>query len=117
VIVCSLRLVFWLYKAISTLGYYIFGCFVCAVLDDNVGYATGHCLGQKLFQRKDSWLFHNVGGAIWTIGITLLGFFLGQVIPAEQIDKYLLPIIAAIIFFSVLPSLLHLYKEYRTNKQ
>ena len=145
----------------------IFGCFVCAVFGDNVGYATGHRLGRKLFQREDSWLFHKkhlvttenfyekygkkavvlarfmpivrtfapivagigamryrtfmtynlVGGAIWTIGITLLGFFLGQVIPAEQVDKYLLPIIAAIIFFSVLPSLFHLYKEYRANKQ
>jgi membrane-associated protein len=149
------------------LGLLIFGCFVCAVFGDNVGYATGHRLGRKLFQREDSWLFHKkhlvttenfyekygkkavvlarfmpivrtfapivagigamryrtfmtynlVGGAIWTIGITLLGFFLGQVIPAEQVDKYLLPIIAAIIFFSVLPSLFHLYKEYRANKQ
>jgi membrane-associated protein len=32
----------------------IFGTFVCAVLGDNVGYATG----RRLFQKEDSWLFH-----------------------------------------------------------
>ena len=36
----------------------IFGCFVCAVLGDNVGYATGHRFGRRLFQKEDSWLFH-----------------------------------------------------------
>lgn len=36
----------------------IFGAFVCAVLGDNVGYATGHRFGRKLFQKEDSWLFH-----------------------------------------------------------
>jgi membrane-associated protein len=36
----------------------IFGAFVCAVLGDNVGYATGHRFGRKLFQKEDSWLFN-----------------------------------------------------------
>ncbi|AFY35267.1 DedA family protein [Calothrix sp. PCC 7507] len=36
----------------------IFGAFVCAVLGDNVGYATGHRFGRKFFQKEDSWLFH-----------------------------------------------------------
>ncbi len=35
----------------------IFGAFVCAVMGDNVGYATGHKFGRKLFQQEDSWLF------------------------------------------------------------
>ncbi len=29
----------------------IFGAFVCAVLGDNVGYATGHRFGRRLFQK------------------------------------------------------------------
>lgn len=145
----------------------ILGCFACAVLGDNVGYATGHRWGRKLFQREDSWLFHKkhlvttqnfyekhgkkavvlarfmpivrtfapivagvgsmhyrmfmtynlIGGAIWTIGVTLLGFFLGRVIPAEQVDKYLLPIIVAIVVISLAPSVLHLYKEHRASKR
>ncbi|OUL23316.1 hypothetical protein BV378_21815 [Nostoc sp. RF31YmG] len=36
----------------------IFGSFVCAVLGDNVGYATGYRFGRKLFSKEDSWLFH-----------------------------------------------------------
>jgi membrane-associated protein len=36
----------------------IFGAFVCAVLGDNVGYATGHRFGRKLFQKEDSLLFN-----------------------------------------------------------
>ncbi len=35
----------------------IFGCFVCAVLGDNVGYATGHKLSRKLFEKPDTWYF------------------------------------------------------------
>jgi membrane-associated protein len=35
----------------------IFGSFVCAVLGDNVGYATGYKFGRRLFEREDSWLF------------------------------------------------------------
>lgn len=61
--------------------------------------------------------YNLVGGLVWTAGISLLGFFLGQAIPAEQVDKYLLPIIAAIILISVAPSVLHVLKEYRANKR
>ncbi|WP_341531229.1 VTT domain-containing protein [Nostoc sp. UHCC 0302] len=34
------------------------GAFICAVLGDNVGYATGNRFGRRLFQKEDSWLFH-----------------------------------------------------------
>lgn len=33
-------------------------CFVAAVLGDNVGYAFGHRVGKRLFQREDSLFFH-----------------------------------------------------------
>ncbi len=36
----------------------IIGAFICAVLGDNVGYATGFRFGRKLFSKEDSWLFH-----------------------------------------------------------
>jgi len=47
--------------------------------------------------------FDIIGGLFWAVGIPLLGYFLGSVIP--DIDKFLLPIIALIIFFSILPGL------------
>jgi membrane-associated protein len=34
------------------------GAFICEVLGDNVGYATGRKFGRSLFQRKDSRFFH-----------------------------------------------------------
>ena len=144
----------------------VFGCFICAVLGDNVGYATGYRFGRRLFQKEDNWFFHKknlvktqsfydkhgkktlvlarfmpvvrtfapivagiaamryrtfmsynlVGGLLWTLGITLLGYFLGKVIPAEQVDKYLLPIVLAIIVISLIPSVLHLIQENRSKE-
>jgi membrane-associated protein len=35
----------------------VFGCFVSAVLGDNVGYFTGYRLGRKLFAKEDSRFF------------------------------------------------------------
>ncbi|BAZ27511.1 hypothetical protein NIES4073_84340 [Kalymmatonema gypsitolerans NIES-4073] len=143
----------------------VIGTFLCAVLGDNVGYATGHRFGRRLFQKEDSWLFHKkhlvkttnfyqkhgkktlvlarfvpivrtfapivagigamdyrtfmsynlIGGLLWTFGITLLGFFLGKSLPAEQVDKFLLPIIGLIIVVSLVPSIIHLVKENKMN--
>lgn len=50
--------------------------------------------------------FNILGGLLWSIGMTLLGFFLGSVIP--DVDKYLLPIILVIVLVSVVPALSHL---------
>ncbi len=36
----------------------IVGCFIFAVLGDNVGYATGKRFGPKLFSKEDSWFFN-----------------------------------------------------------
>jgi len=141
----------------------IIGAFICAVVGDNVGYATGNRFGRRLFQKEDSWLFHKkhivtaqkfyekygkktiilarfmpivrtfapivagigtmhyrtfltynlVGGFIWTFGVTLLGYFLGRLIP--DVDKYLLPIIVLIIVVSIAPSILHLYQENKAT--
>lgn len=35
----------------------LIGCFLAAVLGDNVGYAFGHKFGRKLFQKEDSFFF------------------------------------------------------------
>ena len=137
----------------------IVGCFVCAVLGDNVGYATGNRFGYKLFSKEDSLFFHKknivkaqkfydqhgkktivlarflhvvrtfapivagiakmnyatffkynlIGGLVWTTGLSLLGFVLGNIIP--DVDKYLIPITLVIVVISVIPSLLHLFAD------
>ncbi|MBU7582313.1 MAG: VTT domain-containing protein [Nostoc sp. TH1S01] len=64
-----------------------------------------------------TFMFYNlIGGLVWTVGMTLLGFFLGKTLPAEQVDKYLLPIIGIIIVISLVPSIVHLVQENRAKK-
>lgn len=48
-------------------------------------------------------LYNLLGGAIWTVGLTSGGFFLGSAIP--DVDKYLLPIVGTIIIISFLPTI------------
>jgi membrane-associated protein len=58
--------------------------------------------------------YNIVGGFVWTVGITLAGFFLGKLIP--DVDKYLLPIILLIIFISFLPGIFHFIQERKNAK-
>lgn len=64
-------------------------------------------IGKMEYRR---FLFFNVfGGFIWAVGVTVLGYFLGSVIP--DVDKYLLPIAALIIVITILPGLWHLLRD------
>ena len=58
---------------------------------------------------KTFFSYNIIGGFLWAIGLTGLGYFLGSAIP--DIDRYLLPIIGAIIFFSILPGIIHVLKD------
>jgi len=60
--------------------------------------------------RYSTFLFYNVIGAVlWAIGLTFLGFYLGNAIP--NIDRYLVPIVLVIVIISSLPALLHLVRH------
>jgi membrane-associated protein len=54
--------------------------------------------------------YNVVGGSLWAIGVTLLGFFLGQV---DVIEKNLEIAILAIVAISALPIVLELLKARR----
>ncbi len=140
------------------------GCFIAAVLGDNVGYAFGRRYGRKLFTKDDSFWFRKknlsiaerfyekhggkaiilarftpivrtfapivagigameyqtffrynlVGGFLWAVGVTLAGYFLGSIIP--DVDRYLLPIVVLIIALSLLPTAIHLFREFLTKR-
>jgi membrane-associated protein len=61
-------------------------------------------------------MFWNIIGAlIWTDGILLLGYILGEKIEGS-IDKYLLPIIGLIILLSLLPIFLEILREQKRKK-
>lgn len=73
--------------------------------------------GIGVMKYRTFFVYNLIGGFIWTFGVTLLGYFLGSLIPPDQIDKYLLPIILLIIVISVVPSIIHLIQENRSTKR
>lgn len=63
-----------------------------------------------------SFLFYNVfGGAIWALGLPLLGFYLGRVIP--DIDRYLIPLVLAIVILTSIPGVFHFLRAYYGREQ
>jgi membrane-associated protein len=58
--------------------------------------------------------YNVMGGLLWGVGITTLGFLLGE---AVDIDKYLLPVIAVIVLISVIPVLLEIRKAKREGAE
>ena len=60
--------------------------------------------------RYKTFLMYNIiGGAIWTIGLNILGFYIGNVVPG--IDRYILPIVGLIILISIAPGIFHFLKK------
>ncbi len=139
------------------------GCFLAAVIGDQVGYAFGKKVGPSIFRRENSKLFKQeyvqradeffeahgaktillarfvpvvrtfvpilagvgkmkyrtfltynvIGGLVWAVGVTSLGYLLGEQIGEKNIDKYLLPIIFVIIVVSVLPAVIEVLRHRR----
>ncbi len=58
-------------------------------------------------------LYNFTGAAIWAIGLPLAGWALGQTIPAETLDKYLLVILATVVVLSLLPTFIHVVRANR----
>ena len=64
--------------------------------------------GVGKMEYKTFFTYNLVGGFLWTAGVSILGYWLGKIIP--NIDHYLLPIIFLIIIISVLPNVYQIYK-------
>ncbi len=62
--------------------------------------------------RKTFLRYNVIGAVLWAVGITMLGYVLGDVV-GDSIDKYLLPIIALIVLISLVPPFL----EWRKSKK
>lgn len=62
--------------------------------------------GMAEMNYKNFLTYNIVGGILWATSMTLGGYFLGQLIP--DVDKYLLPIVGAIVVISIVPALWHM---------
>ena len=67
------------------------------------------------YPARKFFLWNAIGAIIWTQGVLGAGYLLGNKI-SGSIDKYLLPIIALIVFVSVLPVVVEVLKEWRTKR-
>jgi membrane-associated protein len=65
--------------------------------------------------KKQFFFWNAVGALIWTQCVIGLGFVLGDVLEGS-VDKYLLPVIGLIVFVSVIPVLLELFKEWQSKR-
>jgi len=68
--------------------------------------------------HKTFFLYNMIGAFLWTVGITLLGYFLGAALGkmGVDIDTILLPIIFIILFVSIAPALYHLLKDKKQRQ-
>jgi membrane-associated protein len=63
-------------------------------------------------RRRDFTRYNLIGALLWAVGVTMLGYALGNAI-GNSIDTYLLPLIALIIAISLIP----VYVEWRRAKR
>jgi membrane-associated protein len=65
------------------------------------------------YRRFFVWNF--LGGLLWAVGVTLIGFgigtFFGATVDPETLDKYFLILIVAVIFISALPAMIHIWRD------
>ncbi|QQS15991.1 MAG: VTT domain-containing protein [Candidatus Moraniibacteriota bacterium] len=64
---------------------------------------------------REFFFYNVIGGFLWSFGLLLGGFFLGQVVP--DVDRYILPIVVIIIILSFLPGILKYRQEKRRMMQ
>lgn len=58
--------------------------------------------------------YNLIGALIWAVGMTLAGYFLGQIVP--NADRYMLPIVILIILTSFIPPIYHFIKSRKDQQ-
>lgn len=73
--------------------------------------------GVGKMEYKKFLAFNLIGGFLWTVGLTYLGYFAGKAIIAAgvEIDSVILPIIFLIVLISVLPPAIHILKDKKNR--
>jgi membrane-associated protein len=70
---------------------------------------------------RQFFVYNVIGGVIWTEGILLIGYFaarkITEFIPADQLDKYLLPVIILIVLISAIPIFVEIIRGWRAKRR
>lgn len=59
-------------------------------------------------------VFNLIGGLLWAVGVTLLGYLVGETIP--DAEKWLLPIVGVIVLASFVPVALEWFRHRRKRR-
>jgi membrane-associated protein len=70
-------------------------------------------VGMSEMRRRVFFAFNLIGAAIWAVGISVAGFYLGKHI--KNVDRYLLPIVILIAVVSLIPPVLEFRKQRRAR--
>ena len=70
-------------------------------------------VGMSEMKRRTFFVYNAIGAAIWAIGVSMAGYYLGEHI--KNVDHYLLPIVALIVIVSLIPPALE-YRKHRRNQ-
>jgi membrane-associated protein len=70
--------------------------------------------GASKMDHKRFFMFNVIGGALWGIGMPLLGYWLGSKIPG--LDKYIEYVLLGVVLLSILLSFAHLLKDAKTRR-
>jgi membrane-associated protein len=74
--------------------------------------------GVASMNYRQFFLYNLVGGFLWTVGLVLLGYSFGNYFEERGgVDKYILPVVLAIIFVSILPGIIGYLKERYSVKK
>jgi len=69
--------------------------------------------GASRMPRRTYAIANVTGAALWALGVTLLGYFVGE---SLGIDKYIYPIVGVIIVLSLIPPFLEYRRHRRTTR-
>jgi membrane-associated protein len=67
--------------------------------------------GAVAMNRRTFMVYNVVGGVLWGVGVTLVGYFLGAIFPPEVLDRYFIVIVLLAFFIPGLPTVLHLWND------
>ena len=66
--------------------------------------------------RYPLFFFYNIiGGILWALGLTSLGFVLGNTV--EDVDRYIIPVILGIIAVSIIPPAVHFLRKKENRRE
>jgi membrane-associated protein len=70
--------------------------------------------GAADMSRKQFFFYDAIGDIAWTVALTLFGYFVGSKVPG--VDKYIEPILVAVIIIFLAPTLFHIMRDEKIRK-